>query len=151
MVDVQLTEVPSETVAVMRRRVPVDRLPAFFAEAFTKVAEALVDSGGTISGPPFGWYHGMPGSDVEVAAGFPVAGDVHTPDGGVVLTERPGGRAFVAVHVGPYDGLARTWNEVEGYADEYALDQREDCWEEYLSEPTGDPTTWRTRIIVPLR
>ena len=84
-------------------------------------------------------------------AGDPVAGDVHTPDGGVVLTERPGGRAFVAVHTGPYDGLATTYAEVEGYADEYGLGQREDCWEEYLTEPTGDPSTWRTRVVVPLR
>ena len=150
MVDVQLTTVPSETVAVVHRRVPVDRLPTFFAEAFHKVAEALVDSGGTIAGPPFGWYRTMPGKEVDVSAGFPVAGDVHTPDGGVVVTERPGGRAFVAVHVGPYDGLAKTWSEVEGYVDEYALSQREDCWEEYLSEPTGDPSTWRTRVVVPL-
>lgn len=150
MVDVQLTTVPSETVAVVHRRVPVDRLPTFFAEAFPKVAEALVDSGGRIAGPPFGWYRGMPGAEVEVYAGFPVAGDVHTPDGGVVVTERPGGRAFVAVHTGPYEGLARTWAEVEGYVDEYPLEQREDCWEEYLSEPTGDPRTWRTRVVVPL-
>ena len=151
MVDVQLTTVPSETVAVVHRRVAVDRLPTFFAEAFTKVAEALVDAGGTISGPPFWWYHGMPGAEVEVSAGFPVAGDVHTPDGGVVVTERPGGRAFVAVHTGPYDGLATTYAEVEGYVDEYGLGQREDCWEEYLTEPTGDPSTWRTRVVVPLR
>lgn len=150
MVDVQLTKVPSETVAVVRRHVPMEQLPAFFAEAFTKVAEVLVDSGGSIAGPPFGWYRGMPGREVEVSAGFPVAGDVHTPDGGVVVTERPGGRAFVAMHAGSYDGLERTWAEVEGWVEEYGLAQRDDCWEEYLSEPTGDPTTWHTRVVLPL-
>ena len=151
MVAVQLTEVPSETVAVVRGRVPIEQLSAFFAEALTTVAEAVADSGGTVAGPPFGWYRGMPRRDVEVSAGYPVAGDVHTPGGAVLLTERPGGRAFVALHTGSSDCLHRTWQEVEGWVEEYGLEQRDDCWEEYLSEPSVDPSARQTRVVVPLR
>ena len=151
MVDVQLMEVPSETVAVVHRHVPADRLPQFFAEAFAKVAEVVVTAGGRVSGPPFGWYRAMPGPDgVDVTAGFPVAGDVHGTDGGVVLAERPGGRALVAVHAGPYDSLAGTWADVDRRAEQEKLTLRGDAWEEYLSEPEGDPGTWLTRVVRPV-
>ena len=150
MVQVEMVRIPSETVAVVRREIPRDRLPTFFEEALDRVAGALPDAGGRIAGPAFGWYHGMPNGTVDVAAGFPVQGDVHGPDGGVTLTERPGGRALVAVHVGPYEELAKTWSEVEGWVEEYSLPVRGDSWEEYLSEPTGDPSTWRTRVVLPL-
>ncbi|MBP6525524.1 MAG: GyrI-like domain-containing protein [Dermatophilaceae bacterium] len=150
MVDIQLTDIPSETVALVRRVVPMGDLTTFFGEAFERVAGAVPEAGGAIAGPPFGWYHGMPGETVDVAAGFPVVGDVHTPDGGVVVTERPGGRAVVAVHVGPYDAMAVTYAEVQGWMAGRELTPRADMWEEYLSEPTGDPAGWRTRIVWPV-
>jgi effector-binding domain-containing protein len=150
MSDAELVEVPSETVAVVRSVVPADRLTAFFDEGFGRVAGALPGAGGTIAGPPFGWYHGMPGDTVDVAVGFPVAGDVHAPDGGVHVLERPGGQAMVAVHVGPYDGLGDSWAELASAAVARGLQGREDFWEEYLTEPTGDPATWRTRLVMPL-
>ena len=112
MVDVELVEVPSETVARVRRRVPVQGMAEFFTHAFEQVMHVLPEAGGRVSGPPFGWYHGMPTDTVDVSAGFPVAGDVHVPDGGVVVEERPGGRAAVAVHVGPYDTIQDTYGQV---------------------------------------
>ena len=150
MVDVELTEVPSETVAMVRRVVPMAELTTFFGEAFERVATAVSEVGGAISGPPFGWYHGMPGVTVDVAAGFPVSGDPIVTDGGVVVAERRGGRALVAVHVGSYDSLVQTWGELERRAETDTLQRREDCWEEYLSDATGDPSTWQTRVVMPV-
>lgn len=151
MVDVELVEVPSEIVARVRARVPVQDMTTFFGAAFEQVMRAVPEAGGTVSGPPFGWYHSMPTDAVDVSAGFPVAGDVHVPDGGVVVEERPGGRAAVAVHIGPYDTMEATYAEVSAWLAEHSLQPREDMWEEYLSEPTGDPATWRTRIVMPVR
>ncbi|HQR28351.1 MAG TPA: GyrI-like domain-containing protein [Nocardioides sp.] len=150
MADFELVEVPTQTVAVLRRVVPMSELTGFFGEAFGVVAGALAAAGGQIAGPPFGWYHGMPTDTVDVSVGFPVAGDVHTPDGGVVVQERPGGRAVVGVHVGPYDAMEQTYRELQAWLGERALVPREDMWEEYLSEPVGDPATWQTRIVTPL-
>ena len=151
MVDVELVEVPSETVARVRRKVPVEGMSEFFGQAFAQVGREVPEAGGRVSGPPFGWYHGMPTDTVDVSAGFPVAGDVHVPDGGVVVEERPGGRAAVAVHVGDYESLPRTYAEVMAWVAEHGLAPRADMWEEYLSEPAGDPAAWRTRVVVPVR
>ena len=151
MVDVELLEVPSETVARVRAKVPLPELPGFFGPAFEQVMHAVPEAGGRISGPPFGWYHGVPTDVVDVSAGFPVAGDVHVPDGGVVVEERPGGRAVVAMHVGPYDTVEATYAVAMSWMKEHGLEPREDMWEEYLTEPTGDPADWRTRIVMPVR
>lgn len=150
MTDFALVDVPTTWVATIRRVVPVADLATFFQSAFGHVAGALPDAGGVVAGPPFGWYHGMPGATVDVSAGFPVVGDVHTPDGGVLLHERPGGRAVVGVHVGPYDQMEVTYGELSVWMAERSLVPREDMWEEYLSEPVGDPATWRTRIVAPI-
>jgi effector-binding domain-containing protein len=151
MVDVELVDVPSETVALVRARVPVTEMPAFFGPAFEQVVKAVPEAGGRVTGPPFGWYHGVPTDVVDVSAGFPVAGDVDLPDGEVVVEERPGGRAVVAVHVGPYDTIEATYGLVMAWIGEHSLEPREDMWEEYLSEPTGDPANWRTRVVIPVR
>ena len=76
---------------------------------------------------------------------------MHTPDGDVVVEERPGGRAVVAVHVGPYDTIEDTYAVVMSWMRQHSLEAREDMWEEYLTPPTGDPSTWRTRIVMPVR
>jgi effector-binding domain-containing protein len=149
-VQFEVVEVPTETVAQVRRVVPMADLREFFDESLPKVAEDVSVAGGRLSGPPFGWYHGRPGETVDVAVGFPVAGDVHSPEGGVTLTERPGGRCVVGVHVGPYDRLEETYAGLMPWMAEHHLVPREDMWEEYLSEPSGDPSTWQTRIVVPL-
>ena len=150
MVDIELTEVAAETVAMVRRVVPMGDLTTFLGEAFERVARMVPEAGGAIAGPPFGWYHGMPGETVDVAAGFPVAGDVHVPDGGVAVAERSGGREVVTVHVGPYDTMSATYAQVQAWLAEHGLTPRADMWEEYLSEPTGDPAQWRTRIVCPV-
>lgn len=146
----EIVDVPTETVATVRRVVPVAEIKEFFDSAYGTVAEAVGAAGGRVSGPPFGWYHGMPTDTIDVAAGFPVSGDVHTPDGGIHLVERPGGRAVVGMHVGPYDTLGETYGELMRQVEAQSLTLRGDFWEEYLSPPQGDPATWQTRIVIPV-
>ena len=148
MSEFTLEAVPAATVATMRRSVPMDGLKDFFDIAFDHVARAVADAGGQVEGAPIAWYHGMPGETIDVSAGFTVAGDVHPTEGGVTLVERPGGQAGVALHVGPYEGLADTWGRLLGWLGEQGLTPGPDMWEEYLDPPAGDPATWRTRVIV---
>ena len=148
MTDFAVEQTETRTVAVLRRVVPMDELSAFFAQAFGVVASEVGRAGGRLDGPPFGWYHGMPTDEVHVSAGFPVAGDVHRPDGGVQVLERPGGPAVLATHVGPYSELSRTYDELRGWMAERSLVPRQDMWEEYLTPPGQEPA--RTRLVVPL-
>lgn len=151
MTEFTLQEVPTETVATIRRVVPMGELASFLPATFGQIAGAVGPAGGQVSGPPFAWYHSMPTDTVDVSAGFPVAGDVHTPDGGVLIHERPGGRAAVGIHVGPYDTMTETYDELRAWLSVEALVPTGDMWEEYLTPPEGDPSTWQTRIVTLVR
>ena len=151
MVDVELVEVPSETVARVRRRIPVEGMSEFFGQALAQVGREVPEAGGRVSGPPFGWYHGMPTDTVDVSAGFPVAGDVHVPDGGVVVEERPGGPRGRRRARRRLRDAAADLRRGHGVGRRARAGARADMWEEYLSEPAGDPATWRTRVVVPVR
>jgi effector-binding domain-containing protein len=145
-----IEEIPTTVVATVRRVVPLAELSTFFATAFDLVGQAVGAAGGHIAGPPFGWSHDTPTDSVDVSAGFPVGGDVHTPDGGIRVHERAGGSAAVGVHVGPYDELERTYAQLQAWLGDQGLTARGDMWEEYLSPPEGDPATWQTRLVTPL-
>ena len=126
-----VVEIPPQLVAVVRRKVPMNDLTGFFGEAF-------------------GWYHGMPTDTVDVAAGFAVSGLVPGPAGEVTVVERAGGRAAVGMHIGPYDTMVTTYEALQAWMAEQAFVPCDDMWEEYWSEPKGDPSTWQTRIVWPL-
>ncbi len=150
MTDFTIEQVPAVRVATLHRYVPVDGLEDFFGGAFARVAGAVAEAGGVVAAPPFAWYHEMPSSTVDVSAGFPVIGDFSPPDGEVVVHERPGGRAVVGIHVGPYEAIAGTYSALMDWLSAAGLTPRPDMWEEYLTEPEGDPATWRTRLVVPV-
>lgn len=142
---------PQEAVAV-RGEVPFDELPAFFGRAFQAAAEAAAASGVAIVGPPFGLYPTMPTDTVTVEAGFPVSGSVgsHGDAHRLVL---PGGRAVVAVHVGPYDTMGETYAAVQAWIAEHDVEPDVVMWERYLSDPASepDPSTWRTQVVWKIR
>src|SRR5690349_7260908 len=98
---VHLAEQP---VAVVRERVRMDELPAFFDRTFGSVMAAVQRQGATPAGPPFARYHGMPGETVDVEAGFPITGTFTTADG-VLAGTLPETDALEAIHTGPYDAL----------------------------------------------
>lgn len=145
-----VVELPATDTMVVRRVVAMTDLTEFFGAAFDAVVREAEAVGATVIGPPFGWYHSMPTDTVELSAGFPIDGMVSSPSGDVVVERRPGGRAVVGTHVGPYDTMVLTYAALEAWMRERGLVPRNDMWEEYLSEPTGDPSTWLTRIVTPL-
>jgi effector-binding domain-containing protein len=141
---------PQEAIAV-RGEVGIAELAQFFERAFTEAAQAAGATGVEIVGPPFGFYPEMPTDSVVVEAGFPVSapGGAHGDAHGLVL---PGGRAVVAMHVGPYETLEQTYAELQSWMSEHGLEPAAGMWECYLSDPEiePDPARWQTRIVCPI-
>jgi len=150
MTEIRMTEHQAQLTAVVRERVPVKDLPQFFARALHQALEAMQSQGHHPVGPPFSLYHGMPTDAVDVEAGFPVDGPITAVDG-VAPGSLPAGRVVEATHVGPYDRLPQTYEEIVGYMKEQGLTPSSDMWESYLSDPAQepDPATWRTQIFWP--
>ncbi|HRA35196.1 MAG TPA: GyrI-like domain-containing protein [Acidimicrobiales bacterium] len=143
--------IAAQPAAAIRAEVPMAELPGVFDRAFPEVMRAVGVQGVPITGPPFGFYPRMPGDTVAVLVGFPVAGPI-SADGEVEPFELPGGRVVTGTHVGPYDGLAQTYEELVAWSQAEGLTLAEGMWETYVSDPSAepDPNTWRTLIVWPL-
>lgn len=147
----EVRELAPQAAAAIRAEVPMAEITSVYDRGFPAVMAAVAAQGVDLAGPPFGYYPRMPDDTVEVVVGFPVLSPVQ-PDGEVLPFELPGGRAIVAVHVGPYDALQTTYAELAEWAAGQGLTLADHMWESYLSDPRTqpDPATWQTLVTWPV-
>ena len=143
---VEVTEVPSQPVALVRRLVPMAELTSFFGEAFATVAAAVSSSGRSIVGPPFRGTTDA-GRDDRRRCRVPGRCSVRGRSSDVVSVERPGGRVAVALHVGPTTSWPPPTSP--GVAGRSRPHDQDDMGSTPQASP--DPSTWRTRLICPLQ
>lgn len=151
MVSFEVVTRSAQPTAVIHEHVPVAELPGFFQRAFGQVSRAISGHGLAPIGPPFALYHGMPGTTVEVEAGFPVSRPL--PESGAVHPGTlPGGRCAHGTHVGSYDTMVDTYGAFAQWAKANGLRPHAEMWEEYLSDPQREPNPvkWRTEIYWPV-
>jgi effector-binding domain-containing protein len=143
--------VDPQPAAVVRAEVPMAELRQVFDRGFPAVLQAVQSQGAAIVGPPFGYYPRMPGETVAVLVGFPVAGPI-TAQGDVEPFELPGGPAVTGTHVGPYETMTQTYEQLMAWTTDEGLTLAAGMWESYVSDPGAepDPATWRTLIVWPL-
>lgn len=151
MTEVHLIDVLEQPVAGVRQRVRMDELTGVFDTRFQEVLAALHTAGRHPAGAPYARYRGEPTDTIDVEIGFPVDGPF-TVTGDVVPGTLPAVRAAEAVHVGSYDGLPATYDEMFAWISEHGLNAMDEMWEVYESgmESDPDPATWRTRIVWPV-
>jgi AraC family transcriptional regulator len=107
--------------------------------------------GVAVSGMPFARYRGMPTDSVDVEAGVPIA-ETATDRDDIVAGTLPATEAVEAVHVGPYDTLEQTYNEMVAWMSEHNLVPSDEMWEFYLTDPADepDPQKWETKVVWPV-
>lgn len=104
------------------------------------------------SGEPFVIYHGAPGPgdrpfDIEICA--PISRQVEAPPGWSV-TKLAAGTFASVVHVGAYDTLGRTYDELERWIARRGLAIAGPPREVYLSELATPPADTRTVVEFPV-
>ena len=151
MTTITITDEPARPTAAVRAQVPMTALTEFFSHAFSETLEALRAQGVQPTGAPFAKYYGEPGVTVDVEAGFPVATTV-TATGNVKPGDLPAGRVAEAIHVGPYDTLPDTYDELSRYFADKKITPAALMWENYLTDPETepDPANWQTQICWPI-
>ena len=150
--DITVEDQPTAFVAVLRERVAMDALAAFYDRAYRTVVQEVAAAGLEITGPAFGWYLDMPTDSVDLAAGFWVGAEGARELGsGVEIVELPGGPAAVGVHVGSYDSLPGAWGEVRAWFTEQGAQMRGDFLEVYVTDPSEvEPNQNETRLVLPI-
>ena len=150
-VEIHVVEHQAAGTAVVRETVAIQDVQAFFARALGATMKVLTAQGVHPIGPPFGMYHGMPGTVVDVEAGFPVQRPIQAT-GDVSPGSLPAGMIVEALHEGPYTTIGQTYAEVEQFIVGRDLVPGAVMWESYLSDPSvdHDSSQWRTLIQWPV-
>ena len=128
----------SVTMAVIGNKIG-ELAPQVFAQAGEKAA-----------GPLIARYHTWDGAGGEMEVAVPVSGEVEG-DGPATASTLPGGRAVVATHFGPYEGLKSAWEHVGAWMKEQGLEGSAPPWECYMNDPSKvPPEKLETRIVWPV-
>ena len=111
----------------------------------------LVAQGISPVGEPFAYYVSAPTTTVQLEAGFPTAAPC-APKGEVVPSELPGGSIATGTHIGPYETMVDTYQQLTTWISAEGLVPEGSMWEIYLSDPQQepDPTKWRTQVFWPV-
>ena len=151
--EITLVDAVPRPTAVVHGRLRPEDLPDFLGPAFEAVAAAVERQGSHVTGPPFTAYREVGGTELEVEAGFPVPARI-VPDGPVRPGELPGGPTVETVHVGPYETLPETYEQIRGWLRVRGLRPGRLMWESYLTDPADPehrhPEGPRTLVVQPV-
>jgi effector-binding domain-containing protein len=148
---IELRVLRPHLTATVRETVGRDDIPAAIGRIFQAVTAATGRQRIEHNGSPFARYHSF-GDLVDLEAGVPVKTPIQ-PEGPVKPSELPGGPAAIAVHAGPYEGLADTYAAIESWVASTGRAASGGPWEIYLTDPSAepDPMKWLTEVIFPLQ
>lgn len=145
-----IVERQAEPALVVRTRATVERLSEILGPAWGKVLSRAGSASAQPSSPPFVAYHNMDMQDLDLEIGFTF--DRHVEgDGDVEAREIPAGKAVEAVHVGPYDRVAETYEELGRWLESNGYVPAGPAYEYYLNDPAEvPPDELRTRVVMPV-
>jgi effector-binding domain-containing protein len=161
--DPEIVDLEPEPTAAVRVQQPMAALDlaAAFDRFIPELARRATEDGATLAGPPFGRYHRFGPDVVDVEIGWPLTAPLEAwpaladvPAGEAGRSELPGGTVARAVHLGPYDGLAASYDALHAWIHEQpGVDDAAGPWESYAESPmdAADPAAVRTVICWPLR
>ena len=135
--------------AGVRHVVSMAELNDVFPADFQRVDQAVHAAGGKLLGPAYARYYGMPTETLDVEIGFGIDKPMDVP--GLTVAEQPATRAVVGTHVGSYDQLPESYDELMTWLQGQDLELADSMWEFYDSPPDTDPAQTVTRIVFPLR
>ena len=147
----EVRTVDARTTAVVRTTTTGAMLPQVLGEGYGEIMQYLERAGIEPAGPPFSLYHNMDMEHLDVELGFPVWQPPEA-EGRIKASTLPGGRAAVAVHVGPYETLDETYRKLMGYVEREGLKTEPFMYEMYLNDPDEvPPEQLQTEVYFPLR
>ena len=113
---------------------------AALAAAFARIGEFMARRGLAHSGQPLAITRSTGSGGYRYDAAIPADTAGVTGEGEVHVGTTPGGPAVRAVHVGPYDNLAETYDKLGAYLAAQGLTPGAVSWERYVSDPADTPS-----------
>lgn len=144
-------DVPEQHFLGMRMVLKQSQISEKIGYMFETVTKHCMNNGISIIGPPLAIYHSYEGDHMDVECGFPVSPE-STGSGDVIPGVIPMSKVAIAMHLGPYDRLEITYNEVMTWIEANGYRLSGPPWEVYLTDPNvePDPERWMTKIFCPI-
>jgi AraC family transcriptional regulator len=148
---IEIRQLALRQTATVREEIGGADITQSLGRMFQAVGAAIAKQGVAADGAPFARYHDF-GDIIDLEAGMAVTAPVQ-PDGNVKPSQLPGGPAAIAVHRGPYEGLAATYDAIGTWIENTEHQANGGPWEIYLTDPGTEPSpaNWLTQIIWPLK
>jgi AraC family transcriptional regulator len=151
----EMTTIDPQPAVAVRTQTTADRIGEEYAGLVQEVFAYLLEKGIEPSGPPYIRYHEFAPERVDMEVGLPIsrAGDpIFDPDPRMSFVDLPGGEVAVAMHEGPYDGLAKVYESLHDWIHAQGRSEGTAPWEVYEVSPddTDDPAALRTRVVWPV-
>ena len=138
----------------IHERVTMDVLRDLFDATYSAIGGAIARGELTPAGPALALYRGDPRGTFDIEIGFPV----HTPWAGpvvadgitIVASEWPPGPTVAVSHIGGYDTLEASWEQLAAVASSSASGEPVALGELYVTEPSPEaaPAPLRTDLMI---
>jgi effector-binding domain-containing protein len=147
----RIVETVAQPAAVIRYKIPRERIREAMDEAFRELPEALRAQGVDPAGPPFSHHFKMDPGTFDFETGFPVSQPIE-PSGRMENGELPARTVARTVYHGDFSGLGDAWGEFDEWVATQGHAPAEELWEVYLVGPetSPKPEDWRTELDRPL-
>ena len=155
--DIKIKETKEQSTLTIRESTTLESIPDKMGKIFSEILAFMGKKGITPAGAPFAFWHNMNPDSIsngvfDMECGFPVSVAVDG-EGQIKKSKLPGGKVVTAMHIGPYDTLAETYEVVLSWIKESGYHVKDDMWETYLTNPceVPDSSKWMTEIFVPIK
>jgi effector-binding domain-containing protein len=149
--EVQMVPAPILLVAETSTAAP-NAIANAYMDGFTKIAKFMSKRKLHQKGAPLGIDGTTTPASYSFDAGIPVdRGDVASADG-VRVTQSYAGKALKTIHIGPYDGLPKTYQKLGTYIVVHGYVQNGTTFSSFIDDPGSVPLeTLRTEVYAPIK
>ncbi len=140
--NIETVETTSQPMLFVTRSAGMDpkEIANVMGEAFGAIGGFIGRAGIVPAGPPLSVYRDMQAGKMTIDVGFPVAeAETAKASGEVAAGKTPAGKAFKAIHRGPYATLRQTYGAITEHMKQAGLPMATVAWEVYVSDPDKTP------------
>ena len=147
----QIVKIEPKITATLHIVVPRSEIQSVMGAGIQEVLAAIAEQGLQPTGPLFTHHSRIDSTLFDFEIVVPISESIK-PVGRVKPGEFRARTAARAIYRGPYEGLAKAWEEFKTWIADHEHFPASDIWETYLTGPhsSPDPKEWITELYQPL-